>query len=123
MLTSSIAWMGWVLSFLSDACSFFSSAPVLLCTFLIFLRTVPLPLLKKMAISAVGLVDYIDKPVGMQVCRSVSVADEEDTSSRRGAKRASTLGIMVDEDYYRDLREVDSPWASLAKSSLPAGKR
>lgn len=44
MLTSSMAWMGWTLSFLSAPWSFLSSVPALLCTFLTFLRGVPLPL-------------------------------------------------------------------------------
>jgi hypothetical protein len=37
--------MGWTLSFLSAVCSFLSSIPVLLWTFLTFLRGVPFPLL------------------------------------------------------------------------------
>jgi len=44
MLTSSIAWMGWTLSFLSAVCNFLSSVPELLWTFFTFLRGVPLPL-------------------------------------------------------------------------------
>ena len=44
MLTSSIAWMGWTFSFLSDVCSFLSSVPEDLCTFFVFRRGVPLPL-------------------------------------------------------------------------------
>jgi hypothetical protein len=44
MLTSSIAWMGWTLSFLRAAWSFLSSVPAFLWTFLTFLRGVPLPL-------------------------------------------------------------------------------
>lgn len=46
MLTSSMAWMGWTLSFLSEVCSFLSSVPEVLWTFFCFLRGVPLPLLK-----------------------------------------------------------------------------
>ena len=44
MLTSSMAWMGCTLSFFRDVCSFLSSIPALLCTFLTFLRGVPFPL-------------------------------------------------------------------------------
>jgi len=44
IFTSSIAWMGCTLSFLSDVCSFLSSVPDVLCTFFCFLRGVPLPL-------------------------------------------------------------------------------
>jgi hypothetical protein len=44
MLTSSIAWMGWTLSFLSAVCSFLSSVPDDLWTFLVLRRGVPLPL-------------------------------------------------------------------------------
>lgn len=45
MLTSSIAWMGWTLSFFSAVWSFLSSVPEFLWTFLTFRRGVPLPLL------------------------------------------------------------------------------
>jgi hypothetical protein len=48
MLTSSIAWMGWTLSFLRAVCSFLSSVPELLWTFLTFLRGVPLPLYRQL---------------------------------------------------------------------------
>jgi hypothetical protein len=44
MLTSSIAWMGWTLSFFSEVCSFLSSVPDDLWTFLVLRRGVPLPL-------------------------------------------------------------------------------
>lgn len=44
MLTSSIAWIGWTLSFFRDCWSLRSSVPDVLCTFLTFLRGVPLPL-------------------------------------------------------------------------------
>lgn len=44
MLTSSIAWMGWTLSFFRAPWSFLSSPPEPLWTFLTFLRGVPLPL-------------------------------------------------------------------------------
>jgi hypothetical protein len=49
MLTSSIAWMGWTLSFLSAVCSFLSSVPEFLWTFLTFLRGVPLPLYRQVS--------------------------------------------------------------------------
>ena len=44
MFTSSIAWIGWTLSFLSDVCSFLSSVPDDLWTFLVLRRGVPFPL-------------------------------------------------------------------------------
>ena len=44
ILTSSIAWIGWTFSFLSEVCSFLSSVPEVLCTFFTFRRGVPLPL-------------------------------------------------------------------------------
>lgn len=44
MFTSSIAWIGWVFSFFSAVCSFLSSPTDDLCTFLVFLLGVPLPL-------------------------------------------------------------------------------
>lgn len=44
MLTSSIAWMGCTPNFLSDACSFLSSVPEDLWTFLTFRLGVPFPL-------------------------------------------------------------------------------
>jgi len=44
MLTSSIAWIGWTFIFLSVVCSFLSSVPEVLCTFLTFRRGVPFPL-------------------------------------------------------------------------------
>lgn len=44
IFTSSIAWIGCTLSFLSEVCSFLSSVPDVLCTFFCFLRGVPLPL-------------------------------------------------------------------------------
>ena len=39
-----LAWMGWTLSFLSAVCSFLSSVPDDLWTFLVLRRGVPLPL-------------------------------------------------------------------------------
>lgn len=48
MLTSSMAWMGWTFIFLRVVCSFLSSVPWLLCTFLTFLLGVPLPLQHRM---------------------------------------------------------------------------
>ncbi len=45
MLTSSMAWMGWTLSFLSDCWSFLSSPADRAGARLTFLRGVPLPLL------------------------------------------------------------------------------
>lgn len=50
MLTSSMAWIGWVLSFLSVCWSFLSSAPDRAGARLTFLRGVPLPLRKALAI-------------------------------------------------------------------------
>lgn len=44
MLTSSMAWIGWVLSFFNAAWSFLSSVPDDLWTFLTLRRGVPLPL-------------------------------------------------------------------------------
>ncbi len=44
MLTSSMAWIGCTFIFFSAVCSFLSSVPELLWTFLTFLRGVPLPL-------------------------------------------------------------------------------
>lgn len=44
MLTSSIAWIGCTFIFFSVVCSFLSSVPELLCTFLTTRRGVPLPL-------------------------------------------------------------------------------
>ena len=44
MLTSSIAWMGWTFIFFRAVCSFLSSVPEDLWTFLVFLLGVPLPL-------------------------------------------------------------------------------
>lgn len=44
MFTSSMAWMGWTLSFLRDVWSFLSSVPEDLWTFFCFLRGVPFPL-------------------------------------------------------------------------------
>lgn len=44
MLTSSMAWMGWVFIFLSVAWSFLSSAPEALDTLFVLRRGVPLPL-------------------------------------------------------------------------------
>lgn len=44
MLTSSIAWIGCTFIFLSVVCSFLSSVPEVLWTFLTFLRGVPFPL-------------------------------------------------------------------------------
>lgn len=49
MLTSSMAWIGWTLSFFSAVWSFLSSVPAPLWTFLTFLRGVPLPLLIQLA--------------------------------------------------------------------------
>lgn len=49
MLTSSMAWMGWTLSFFSAVWSFLSSVPAALWTFLTFLRGVPLPLYIELA--------------------------------------------------------------------------
>src|SRR4051794_25375236 len=47
MLTSSMAWMGWTLSFLSEVWSFLSSVPEDLWTFLVLRRGVPLPLFQR----------------------------------------------------------------------------
>ena len=44
MLTSSMDCMGWTCNLLSAVCSFLSSVPALLWTFLTFRRGVPLPL-------------------------------------------------------------------------------
>ena len=51
MLTSSMAWIGWTFSFFNDVCSFLSSVPALLCTFLTFRRGVPLPLQSRCPVS------------------------------------------------------------------------
>ena len=58
MLTSSMAWMGWTLSFLSVAWSFLSSPLDRAGARLIFLRGVPLPLLinSQILVRVVGLV-------------------------------------------------------------------
>lgn len=52
MFTSSIAWIGWTLSFLREVCSFLSSVPDVLWTFFCFLRGVPLPLWTEFSSSA-----------------------------------------------------------------------
>lgn len=49
MFTSSMAWMGCTFIFLRVVCSFLSSVPELLWTFLTFLLGVPLPLQKHMS--------------------------------------------------------------------------
>ena len=54
MLTSSMPGRGCTLSFFSVPCSFFSSVPVLLWTFLTFRRGVPFPLCNKTRISFRG---------------------------------------------------------------------
>lgn len=53
MLTSSMAWIGWTLSFFSVCCSFLSSPPDRAGARLTFLRGVPLPLHRRLS-SAVG---------------------------------------------------------------------